>query len=79
MQRKVQRNDMNAENFAYWLQGFFEMTEAQQLTPEQVKMIKTHLGYVFAQPIPASKARLPSALEDLPLGFLGGSPTVLTC
>ncbi len=38
---------MNAENFVYWLQGFFEMTEAQKLTPEQVEMIKEHLHLVF--------------------------------
>lgn len=39
---------MDAMNFAYWLQGFFEITgEVKELTPEQIKMIKDHLGYVF--------------------------------
>lgn len=39
---------MDAEKFVYWLQGFFEITgEVKSLTPEQIKMIKDHLGYVF--------------------------------
>lgn len=38
---------MNAQEFAYWLQGFFEMTDAKELTPDQVEMIKEHLGLVF--------------------------------
>jgi len=38
---------MTPENFAYWLQGFFEITSATTLTTPQVEMIKQHLGYVF--------------------------------
>jgi hypothetical protein len=45
------RPPMTPENFVYWLQGFFEITgEVKELTPEQIKMIKDHLGYVFARP-----------------------------
>lgn len=45
---------MTAENFVYWLQGFFELDGAdemkrQGLTTEQVEMIKEHLGYVFGK------------------------------
>lgn len=38
---------MNEKEFCYWLQGFFEMTNPEELTPEQVKMIRQHLCLVF--------------------------------
>jgi len=38
---------MNSTEFTYWLQGFFEMTNAETLTEIQVAMIKDHLGLVF--------------------------------
>lgn len=38
---------MNELNFAYWLQGFFELTDAETLTVDQVKIIKEHLALVF--------------------------------
>jgi hypothetical protein len=38
---------MNSQEFCYWLQGFFEMTDAKEITPEQVDMIKRHLSLVF--------------------------------
>jgi hypothetical protein len=38
---------MTPENFAYWLNGFFEMTETDRLSEKQVLMIKEHLKLVF--------------------------------
>ena len=38
---------MNETEFAYWLQGFFELSNAEELTREQVKIIKDHLSLVF--------------------------------
>jgi len=38
---------MNERDFAYWLQGFFEMTESDTLSQNQVRMIKNHLDLVF--------------------------------
>lgn len=38
---------MNAENFAYWLKGFFELTNTTTLNENQIKMIKEHLNLVF--------------------------------
>lgn len=45
---------MTPEQFAYWLQGFFELREAggdstKPLTPEQAKMIQEHLQTVFVK------------------------------
>lgn len=31
---------MTSANFAYWLQGFFEISDTNQLTTNQVDMIK---------------------------------------
>lgn len=38
---------MTGENFAYWLQGFFEISQSDSLTKEQVEEIKNHLKLVF--------------------------------
>ena len=38
---------MTPRDFVYWLQGFFEITGKESITPEQVKMIKKHLDLVF--------------------------------
>lgn len=43
---------MDSTNFAYWLKGFFEMTDAKTLSPNQVLMIKEHLKLVFDQKTP---------------------------
>jgi hypothetical protein len=43
---------MTAENFAYWLQGFFEVSQADELTKEQVQEIKNHLKLVFNKVTP---------------------------
>lgn len=38
---------MNELNFAYWLQGFFELSGSESLNEDQVKIIKEHLALVF--------------------------------
>ncbi len=38
---------MNSLQFAYWLQGFFEISNTEQLTKEQIDMIRKHLQLVF--------------------------------
>ncbi len=46
---------MTARDFCYWLQGFFEIDEANPpvggLTPLQVEAVKRHLSMVFAHDI----------------------------
>jgi hypothetical protein len=46
---------MTFSEFAYWMQGFFEMTEANNLTEAQVQMIKDHLKLVFNPVVANSK------------------------
>lgn len=38
---------MKPEEFCYWLQGFFELSESLDLTPKQIQVIKNHLSMVF--------------------------------
>jgi len=38
---------MLARDFAYFLQGFFEITDPKTINEEQTKMIKNHLNLVF--------------------------------
>lgn len=42
---------MKAENFAFWLQGFFEVARPQSINEEQTKMIQNQLALVFAHDI----------------------------
>lgn len=46
---------MDNLNFCYWLQGFFELTNTETLTKEQVKIIKDHLALVFEKKTPFVK------------------------
>lgn len=43
---------VNERDFCYWLQGMFELTNANELTAEQVQQIKDHLGLVFNKKTP---------------------------
>jgi uncharacterized protein YfkK (UPF0435 family) len=45
---------MTSRDFAYWLQGFFELSKPENLTPEQLKTIKNHLNMVFHHEIDPS-------------------------
>ncbi len=38
---------MTYTQFCYWLQGAFEITDLNSLTPNQVKIIQNHLNMVF--------------------------------
>ena len=38
---------MNEVQFCYWLKGYFELSNSNELTPEQVAAIKEHLSLVF--------------------------------
>ena len=45
---------MSSRDFAYWLQGFFEITNPKEITKEQTEMIKKHLNMVFLHEIDPS-------------------------
>lgn len=45
---------MTSRDFAYWLQGFFELSEATTLNEHQTKLIQQHLNMVFIHEIDPS-------------------------
>ena len=59
---------MTPENFAYWLQGFFELTDdGLPLTNTQVEIIKDHLTLVFTKvtPIRIEGKKFEEVIEEL--------------
>ena len=46
---------MTPEQFVYWLQGFFELTDAEKLPAEQTRIIREHLKTVFKKETPEFK------------------------
>jgi hypothetical protein len=45
---------MTSRDFAYWLQGFFEISNPETITAEQTQMIQKHLALVFIHEIDPS-------------------------
>lgn len=45
---------MTSRDFAFWLQGFFEVGNAETITKEQTQIIKNHLNLVFKHEIDPS-------------------------
>lgn len=45
---------MTSRDFCYWLQGFFEVSEAKELTPAQTEQVKKHLALAFVHEIDPS-------------------------
>jgi hypothetical protein len=45
---------MTSRDFAYWLQGFFEITGTNKIDEGQAEMIKSHLNLVFKHEIDPS-------------------------
>ena len=43
---------MSPDSFCYWLNGFFEISDQKELTPQQVQIIKDHLDLVFKKVTP---------------------------
>lgn len=43
---------MNSQEFAYWLQGFFELNGSNKLNEKQVQIIKDHLALVMTKVTP---------------------------
>lgn len=75
---------MNAQEFAYWLQGFVEL-HGEMPTPEQWQSIKEHLAMVFVkvtQPV-KKETVYPNDLTKVPrlsdFQWPGGVQPVITC
>jgi len=72
---------MTPEQFVYWLQGYFELSE--ETTPvsvTQVKTIKNHLNLVFAHiDAPDPTGALTAAHQGLPKPNPTGAPVQYRC
>lgn len=75
---------MTSREFMYWLQGFFELSGEDVLTPEQVKIIKNHVHLVFVHEIDPEAGGIKTQLK-LSEAHDGGKvfgphvPTVMRC
>lgn len=65
---------MTPEQFTYWLQGFFEISETPTLSAKQVEIIKAHLQTVFTKVTP-DFSQIPNTSPIKPLP--SDSPTTL--
>lgn len=46
---------MDSEKFTYWLKGYFEISDSNNLSPTQVQIIRDHLDLVFTKVTPERK------------------------
>lgn len=57
---------MNSIDFCFWLQGYFEISEATTLSKKQVETIKNHLNLTFKHEIdPLKEKETPTPKEVL--------------
>ena len=56
---------MTSRDFAYWLQGFFEVSNAETIAKEQTEVIKKHLNLVFFHEIDPSYTNDPKKQEQM--------------
>lgn len=45
---------MTSRDFAYWLMGYFEVADTEQIGPKETQIIKNHLALVFKHEIDPS-------------------------
>lgn len=62
---------MTSRDFAYWLQGFFEISGTTAMTVEQCDMVKKHLALVFKHEIDPSMG---SPFHQSTLSHIHGNP-----
>ena len=73
---------MYSQDFAYWLQGYFEISGAKELNEEQIEVIKNHLNLVFKHEIDPKHEGDPAVLSNIHDGkppwspHPGGDPTI---
>ena len=77
---------MNAIDFCFWLQGFFEISNAgDHLSVEQVQKVKDHLNLVFKHEIdPLRESQTPTSPDALDEAHNGpgngtGNDPVMRC
>jgi hypothetical protein len=66
---------MNAQEFVFWLQGYFEISGAKTLGEKEVQIVKDHLNLVFEKKTPQYWTNYPLQQQgqQLLLEGVGGS------
>lgn len=80
---------MDPKEFAYWLQGYFEIEDPKTLDKKQVQIIKDHLDLVFKKVTPSRRVKIKSdftkkvdkekLMEDVQNLFTPRPPSTLYC
>ncbi len=63
----IREKNMTRRDFCYWLQGFFELSENEQLSKSQTESVKKHLSLVFKHEIDPSMG--PKEHQDILSGI----------
>lgn len=58
---------MTTDQFAYWLQGYFEISGSSSLSDTQVQIIKDHLDLVFKKVTPNRLQEIMDISKNYPL------------
>lgn len=69
---------MTERQFCYWLQGYFELSESQEISKEQAQIIQDHLQLVFKKETPYRNTDIDDWRDRLTLTPLP-SPLTVTC
>ena len=71
---------MNTIDFCFWLQGYFELSGETTITPEQSKIIQTHLSLVFKHEIdPLREGQTVATKEELNAAHFTGNDPLMRC
>lgn len=55
---------MNSVDFCYWLQGYFEVSDVEQLGLRETKIVKDHLNLVFLHEIDPMREEESNATKE---------------
>jgi len=72
---------MNSIDFCYWLQGYFEISDAKSLNERQTEVLKNHLHLVFKHEIdPLREDQTPTPTSVLNTAHTGlDNDTLVRC
>ena len=70
---------MNSIDFCFWLQGYFEISETDELTAKQVKIIKNHLSLAFAHEIDPLREKETTAKKEVMNNIHSGNDPIMRC
>ena len=73
---------MNSIDFCFWLQGYFEISEATELTSKQTQVVKDHLHLAFKHeidPLREKQTTTPVSVLNTTHSHSGGNDTKFRC